>query len=149
MCVFFTPSHLRGHLSPDATAPICSTVPTPTILLVDAHEDSRLIYAAALGHHGFGVMQSECSAQALELARAHTPHLIVLAVSLSSAPAWALLGALRRHPETAHIPVLALSTTGLTEHRARALELGCAAFLVKPLPPLELLAAARQVLGAA
>lgn len=124
-------------------------MPTPTILLVDAHEDSRLIYAAALGHFGFCVMQSECSVQALELARAHPPHLIVLAVSISSAPAWTLLGALRQHPETAAIPVLAVSTTGLSEHRTRALELGCAAFLVKPLPPLELLAAARQVLGPA
>ncbi|HYW14392.1 MAG TPA: response regulator [Longimicrobium sp.] len=124
-------------------------MPTPTILLVDAHEDSRLIYAAALGHYGFRVMQAECSANALELARAHPPHLIVLAVTLSSAPAWALLGALRQSPETAAIPVVALSTTGLSEHRTRALELGCAAFLVKPLPPLELLAAARQVLGAA
>jgi DNA-binding response OmpR family regulator len=124
-------------------------VPTPTILLVDAHEDSRVIYAAALGHYGFRVVQSECSTQALELARAHAPHLIVLAVTLSSAPGWALLGALRQTPETAGIPVVAVSTTGLSEHRARALELGCAAFLVKPLPPLELLAAAREVLGRA
>jgi DNA-binding response OmpR family regulator len=124
-------------------------VPTPTILLVDAHEDSRLIYAAALGHHGFRVVQTECSVQALDLARTQPPHLIVLAVSVSSAPAWGVLNALRQHPETACIPVLAVSTTGLSEHRTRALELGCAGFLVKPLPPLELLAAARQVLGPA
>jgi CheY-like chemotaxis protein len=124
-------------------------VPTPTILLVDAHEDSRFIYAAALGHHGFIVVQSECSVQALELVRQHPPHLIVLAVPVSSAPAWAMLNALRQSPETAGIPVLAVSTTGMSEHRTRALELGCAGFLVKPLPPLELLAAARQVLGRA
>jgi DNA-binding response OmpR family regulator len=124
-------------------------VPTPTILLVDAHEDSRFIYAAVLGHYGFRVVQSECSARALEMARVHVPQLIVVAVSVSAAPAWALLGTLRQNPETAAIPVLALSTTGLSEHRVRAQELGCAAFLVKPLPPLELLAAARQVLARA
>jgi two-component system cell cycle response regulator DivK len=136
---------LAGPSRPPSPASL-PAVPTPTILLVDAHEDSRFIYAAALGHHGFRVVQSACSVQALELARAHSPHLIVLAVSVSSAPAWAMLNALRQSPETAGIPVLALSTTGLSEHRARALELGCAGFLVKPLPPLELLAAARQVL---
>jgi CheY-like chemotaxis protein len=124
-------------------------VATPTILLVDPHADSRFIYAAVLGHYGFRVVESEGGAGALELARAHVPHLIVVAVSVSTAPAWALLGALRQNPETASIPVLALSTTGLSEHRVRALELGCAGFLVKPLPPLELLAAARQVLGPA
>jgi DNA-binding response OmpR family regulator len=124
-------------------------VPTPTILLVDAHEDSRFIYAAVLGHYGFRVVEADCSARALEMARAHAPQLIVVAVSVSSAPAWALLGTLRHEPETAAIPVMAVSTTGLSEHRVRALELGCAAFLVKPLPPLELLAAARQLLGRA
>lgn len=119
---------------------------TPTILLVDAHEDSRFVYAAALGYHGFGVVASEGCEGAAELARAHRPVLIVLAVALSPAPAWTLMDTLRRHADTASIPVLALSTTGLPEHRRRALDLGCAEFLVKPLPPTELLAAARRVL---
>ncbi|HEX5870302.1 MAG TPA: hypothetical protein VFY65_07805, partial [Longimicrobium sp.] len=44
----------RGHLSPVHAGSLRPPrdVPTPTILLVDAHEDSRFIYAAALGHHG-------------------------------------------------------------------------------------------------
>lgn len=121
-------------------------MPTPTILLVDAHEDSRFIYAAALGHHGFRVVVSPCCVQAVDLAREHQPGVIVLAVSISPGPAWAMVGALREHPETAAIPVVALSTTGQAEHRARAQEMGCAAFLVKPLPPLELLATARKVM---
>lgn len=121
-------------------------MPTPIILLVDAHEDSRLIYAAALGHHGFHVVATPCCVQAVDLAREHRPGLIVLAVSISPGPAWAMLAALREEAATASIPVVALSSTGQAEHRARALELGCAAFLVKPLPPLELLATARRVM---
>lgn len=121
-------------------------MPTPLILLVDAHEDSRLIYAAALSHHGFHVVDSPCCVQAVELAREHRPGLIVLAVSISPGPAWAMLAALQGDAGTASIPVVALSSTGQAEHRARALELGCAAFLVKPLPPLELLATARRVM---
>lgn len=119
----------------------------PTILLVDANEDSRVIYAAALSHFGLGVLQSACTREAMELARAHPPQLVIAAVPLAAAPAWALLQALRQHPETAGVPVLALSSTGQAEHHVRALELGCAACLVKPLPPLELLAAARNLLG--
>lgn len=123
-------------------------MPTPTILLVDAHEDSRFIYAAALGHHGYRVLSSGCCQEALAMASVDLPQLIVLAVSLSSGPAWETLRALKSRPETACIPVLAVSTTGLPEHRLRALELGCAGFLVKPLPPLELLAVARDLLAA-
>jgi CheY-like chemotaxis protein len=118
-----------------------------TVLLVDANEDSRLIYAAALRHHGLSVVAHESSASALDLARAQPPGVIVLGLSFASGPGWSALRELKEDPATASIPVLALSSTGLPEHRDRALAMGCAAFLVKPLPPLELLAVARDLLA--
>jgi len=122
-------------------------VPPPTILLVDAHEDSRFIYAAALGHHGFHVLASEGCDEGLQLARAHRPQLIVLALSTFAGPAWDTLRALKEGPETGGIPVVAVSSTGLPEHRHRAFQMGCSAFFVKPLPPLELLAEAHRLLS--
>lgn len=117
-----------------------------SVLLVDANEDSRLIYAAALRHHGFSVVAHECSVSAVEVARTQQPRIIVLALSFASGPGWVALRGLKEDPATASIPIVAMSTTGLPEHRERALALGCVAFLVKPLPPLELLAVARDVL---
>lgn len=119
----------------------------PTVLLVDPHEDSRLIYAAALRHHGLSVTAVAACVEMVGLARALSPVLIVLGLAYPVAPAWDALQALRDDGATAGIPVLALSTTGLREHRERALELGCAAFLIKPLPPLDLLTAVRGVLA--
>lgn len=116
------------------------------MLLVDANEDSRLIYAAALRHHGFSVVAHESSASAVEVARTQQPRVIVLALTFASGPGWGALRALKEDPTTASIPVMAVSTTGLPEHRERALAMGCAAFLVKPLPPLELLAIARGLM---
>ncbi len=133
-----------GLLSP---APFLRDVSSLTVLLVDANEDSRLIYAAALRHHGLSVVAHECSASAVELARTQPPGVIVLGLSFASGPGWSALRALKEDPATASIPVLALSSTGLPEHRDRALAMGCAAFLVKPLPPLELLAVAQGVLA--
>lgn len=118
-----------------------------TVLLIDAHEDSLLIYAAALGHHGYRVLSSDSCDEAAVLARAHLPHLIILGVSLPSTPAWNAVRALKSAAATSRIPVLAISTTGLPEHRTLALHLGCVDFLVKPIPPLELLAATRRVLS--
>jgi CheY-like chemotaxis protein len=117
-------------------------VAAPTVLLVDAHEDSRLIYAACLRHHGIAVVAHECFSAAVETARLEQPQVIVLALSFASGPGWTALRALKEDPATAAIPVLAVSTTGLAEHRERAFALGCAAFFVKPLPPLDLLNAA-------
>ncbi|HEU4880900.1 MAG TPA: response regulator [Longimicrobium sp.] len=119
---------------------------SPVVLLVDANEDSRLIYAAALRHHGFSVVAHECSVSAAELARAEQPAVIVLGLSFASGPGWGALRDLKGDPDTSSIPVLAVSTTGLPEHRDRALAMGCDAFLVKPLPPLELIAVARSFL---
>jgi two-component system cell cycle response regulator DivK len=116
------------------------------VLLVDANEDSRLIYAAALRHHGLSVVAHECSMEAVELARRQQPGVIVLALSFASGPGWVALRALKEDPRTMSIPVVAVSTTGLPEHRDRAIALGCDAFLVKPVPPLELLAVARDVM---
>jgi CheY-like chemotaxis protein len=121
--------------------------PSPSVLLVDANEDSRLIYAAALRHHGLSVVAHECSVSAVDVARTQQPGVIVLGLSFSSGPGWVALRALKEDPVTAAIPVVAISTTGLPEHRERALAMGCAAFLVKPLPPLELLAVARGFLA--
>ncbi|HEU0077554.1 MAG TPA: response regulator [Longimicrobiaceae bacterium] len=118
----------------------------PNVLLVDTHEDSRLIYAAAFRHHGFAVTAVASCAEMADLARAQRPALIVMGLEYPAAATWEALRALRSDGATACIPVLAVSTTGLQEHRDRALELGCAAFFTKPLPPLELLAAARGVL---
>ena len=129
-----------------ASRAIPTPVSSPTVFLVDANEDSRLIYAAALRHHGFNVVAHDCCEQAVEWARTHRPGIIVLALTFASGPGWVALRALRDDPATAAIPILAVSTTGLPEHRERALAMGCAAFLVKPLPPLELLAIARDVL---
>lgn len=119
----------------------------PTVLLVDTHEDSRLIYAAAFRHHGLAVTAVASCAEMVAMARVLRPALIVMGLAYPAAPAWEALRALRADGATACIPVLAVSTTGLQEHRDRALELGCAAFLTKPLPPLQLLDIVRGVLG--
>lgn len=119
-----------------------------TVLLVDAHEDSRLIYAACLRHHGISVAAHECFAAGVEAAhRSPQPRLIVLALSFAAGPGWAALRALKEDPATVSIPILAVSTTGLAEHRDRALAMGCAAFFVKPLPPRDLLNAAQDLLN--
>jgi DNA-binding response OmpR family regulator len=121
-------------------------VTAPTVLLVDTHEDSRLIYAAVFRHHGLAVTAVASCAEMVSAARAQPPALIVLGLAYPAVAAWEALRALRADCATSCIPVLAVSTTGLQEHRDRALELGCAGFLTKPLPPLELLAAVRGVL---
>lgn len=121
----------------------------PTVLLVDTHEDSRLIYAAALLHHGLDVVQADCTPLVVELARTRPPSLVVLELSIRNAASWTIAAALRSEPSTAALPLVALGSTGLPEHRDRALALGCRSYLLKPVSPMQLVAEVRRVLDQA
>lgn len=114
----------------------------PTVLLVEPHDDSRLIYSAALRYRGYTVVETARVGDGVALARAHRPALVVLGISFPQAPSWEAVRALKAEPATARIPVLALSSTAFAEDHAVAMSLGCDEFLHKPCPPLDLLAAA-------
>jgi two-component system, cell cycle response regulator DivK len=112
------------------------------ILLVDSDEDSRLIYSAALGHHGFPVVAFDCGPDVPALARRYAPWLLVFELTAGTV-CWEVVTRLTDDSETRATPVLALCSTGLPAHRERALRLGCTAFLVKPVTPTRLVAEVR------
>ena len=119
-----------------------------TVLLVDSHEDSRTIYTAILEHHGFAVVATSCGADGLRLSRERRPDLIVVEFSPPRQASLALVRSFRTDASTAAVPVVALSTTVGDVDRDLLLGEGIAAYMVKPCPPLTLLAEARRLLGA-
>ena len=118
------------------------------MLLVDSHEDSRTIYTAILEHHGFAVVATPCGEDGLRLSRERRPDLIVVEFSPPRQASLALVRAFRADAATAAIPMVALSTTLGDADRDLLLGEGIAAYMVKPCPPLTLLAEARRLLGA-
>jgi CheY-like chemotaxis protein len=117
-----------------------------TILLVDSHEDSRLIYAAALRHHGHVVTAVTCTPDAIDVAAEVRPALVVVELSVTGAPGWRIAAAILERSEPPRL--VALSSTGLPEHREHALRLGCVGYLVKPASPLELVAEVARLMAA-
>lgn len=122
-------------------------VPRKTVLLVDSHEDSRTIYTAILEHHGFAVFAATSGSDGLRLAREHRPDLIVVEFSPPRQASLATVRAFRARADTAAIPIVALSTTIGDADRELLLSEGVAGYMVKPCPPLTLLAEARRVLS--
>ena len=121
-------------------------VPRKTVLLVDSHEDSRTIYTAILEHHGFAVVAAVSGDDGLRLSRERRPDLIVVEFSPPRLASLATVRAFRAQPDTAAVPVVALSTTVGDADRELLLSEGVAGYMVKPCPPLVLLAEARRVL---
>lgn len=107
------------------------------ILIVDDNEDSREMLALILGMHGFDSVQARDGMEALDVARAHKPAVIVTDVFMPRLDGIDLTRRVLADPELSHIPVVAQTAymTAIDTHRDLF-----AAVLEKPCQPSELLA---------
>ena len=119
------------------------------ILLVDDEADQVDMYRYALEDAGFAVVAANTGAVALASARELSPDLIVLDVRLPDMPGWDVCGALKTDPRTADIPVIVLTAFASATLAMDAANAGCAAHLLKPCYPDQLIAAIRDVLATA
>ncbi len=73
----------------------------------------------------------------LDLARQHTPDLVLLDLHLPDLPGWEVLSKLKADPSTAQIPVVVISADATTPQVKRLLKAGAANYLTKPLDVAE------------
>jgi CheY-like chemotaxis protein len=109
----------------------------PVLAIDDNAGTLRLLqrYTAGTRYRLVGTPDPE---QALALAQELAPHVIVLDVMMPHVDGWEILGRLRQHPLTAHIPIVVC--TILAEEEL-ALSLGASAFVRKPVTRQAFLAA--------
>lgn len=102
-------------------------------------EDDRFLRKAAeatLRQNGFVVLAAVDGEEALRLARAEAPDLVLLDLIMPKVQGFEVLRALKQDPATAGIPVIVLSNLGQDSDVQRALEAGAAAYLIKANLPL-------------
>ena len=118
-----------------------------TILLVEDHEDNRIVYRTMLEHFGYRVLLAGDGGEGVRLAREALPDLILMDVSIPVMDGWEATATLKRDPATAHIPIIALTAHALAADRERAQEVGCDGYLAKPVEPRRVLEEVRRFLG--
>ena len=102
-------------------------------------EDDRFLRKAAeatLRQNGFVVLAAVDGEEALRLARAEAPDLVLLDLIMPKVQGFEVLRTLKQDPATAGIPVIVLSNLGQDSDVQRALEAGAAAYLIKANLPL-------------
>lgn len=119
----------------------------PVILCVDDDEDGRDLAVACLQRAGYGTLEAANGSDAIVLAARERPALILLDLVLPGIDGWTVATILRNDPGTAAIPIVAFTASVYPEHRARALEVGCVAFVEKPVAPEVLVGVVTRVLG--
>jgi two-component system cell cycle response regulator DivK len=112
------------------------------ILIVDDDERNRKLARDVLRLDGLATLEAGTGAEALELARAHRPDLVLLDLRLPDGDGTETLRALKL---IAPIPVVALTAVGGA--RAALLEAGFDGYLEKPVDVLALPAEIRRLCG--
>jgi len=118
-----------------------------TILLVEDDEDSRTIYGTVLRHAGYGVLEARNGEVAMRVVHEHAPDFIVMDAGLPVLDGWRATSLLKRDPATSSIPILILTVHGQTEDVARAREVGCDAYILKPMDPADLVGTIEKMLA--
>ena len=97
-------------------------------------EDDRFLRKAAetaLKRHGFAVVPAVDGDEALRLARAEPPDLVLLDLIMPKMQGFEVLRALKADPSTAPIPVVILSNLGQEGDVKQAMDAGAAGYFVK------------------
>ena len=106
-------------------------LPVKRILLAEDDRFLRRAAEAALKRAGFTVLAAADGEEALRMARAEKPDLVLLDLIMPKLQGFEVLKALKADPGTATIPVVVLSNLGQDGDVQRALEGGAVAYLVK------------------
>jgi CheY-like chemotaxis protein len=121
----------------------------PKILLVEDNEMNRDMLSRRLTRQGFEVVVAVDGQQAVTMASAEMPDLILMDMSLPVMDGLEATRHVKAAPTTRSIPVIALTANALVEDRERALAAGCDDFDTKPVELPRLLEKIRAHLQAA
>lgn len=103
-----------------------------TIVVIDDELDNLQIAEQLLGFVGARVITTRNAPAGLELIKSNAPELVLLDLAMPGMDGWQALAQLRANPETASLPVIALTAHAMNGDRERALAAGFNAYISKP-----------------
>jgi two-component system KDP operon response regulator KdpE len=115
----------------------------PIVLLVEDEPQMRRFLRAALGSHGYRLVEATTAAEAVSLGTSHNPELILLDLGLPDEDGIVLT---RRFREWTHVPIIVISARGREPDKVEALDAGADDYVTKPFGVNELLARMRVAL---
>ena len=102
------------------------------ILLVEDNEMNRDMLSRRLARKGHEVVVGEDGQQGVDMATSEAPDLILMDMSLPVIDGWEATRRIKAAPETAGIPVIALTAHAMASDRQKALDAGCDDYDTKP-----------------
>jgi CheY-like chemotaxis protein len=107
----------------------------PIILLVEDNENNRYLAQFLLEREGFSVALAVNGKQALEAARLSKPDLVVMDIQMPEMDGYETAERFKSDPGLAEVPLVGVSSFAMVGDRTKALKVGFAGYIEKPINP--------------
>ena len=118
------------------------------VLLVEDNEMNRDMLGRRLQRQGFTLCFAVDGPQGVAMAGQEMPDIILMDVALGEMDGWEATRLIKANPQTAAIPVIALTAHAMATDREISVKAGCSEYDTKPVDMPRLLAKIQHCLGA-
>ncbi len=122
---------------------------TKKVMIVEDNELNMKLFNDLLEAQGFETVQTSNGLEALDLARAHRPDLILMDIQLPEVSGLEVTKWLKDDDELARIPVIAVTAFAMKGDEERIRQGGCEAYISKPISVLKFLETVKSYLNVA
>lgn len=103
------------------------------VLLVEDTEDNRFMMRRLLEMTGYRVVEAMNGEEAVRLAKAESPQLILMDLSLPVIDGLAATRLIRKLPACQRTPIIAVSAHDTSDFQSEAIQAGCNSYITKPI----------------
>ena len=106
-----------------------------TLLIIEDNDQNLYLMRFLLEKSGFSVIDSANGPDGIEMAAAERPRAILLDIQLPGMDGYEIAARLKGLPETASIPIMAVTSYAMAGDRERILAAGADGYMEKPIDP--------------
>jgi CheY-like chemotaxis protein len=117
------------------------------VLVVEDTYDDVQVVSKILHHHGIEVHVASNGIECLRSLETFEPTFVVMDLSMPTMDGWETLVQMRTNPDTAHIPVVAITAYHSAEVAQDASLAGFDAYFPKPISPTQFVQDIAEILG--
>lgn len=107
--------------------------PERCLLLVEDTEDNRFMMRRLLEMEGYRVVEAKNGEEAVKVAEAENPALILMDLSLPVIDGLAATRLIRKLPLLGSTPIIAVSAHDTSDFQTEAIQAGCDKYITKPI----------------
>ncbi|HZM98898.1 MAG TPA: response regulator [Pyrinomonadaceae bacterium] len=120
---------------------------TPTIMVVEDYEDTRLLLKQALEGFGYSVLEASNGQEAVDLAGREHPDLILMDLDLPILDGIAATQQIRQQADLEKVPIVAVTAYPMSYTHVKAFAKGCDEYMRKPIDISDLESVVRRYLS--